>query len=346
MSLTSVFKDLIQHLKDNHLPLNMFNLLSSIEERKFIHEEDWIIFKTQNDVLLFERIMNELSHNVKLNDAINYLISTESIYSSALSDFMIKQKNSSTTNTHYLEQYGYNLRNLQKETCLHREEVQELIKVCLNRNYKNNIMLIGSPGIGKTFLIASIAHMLNIDIYYIDISKILSGTQYRGEFEKKFHAILDEALKQKTVLFFDEAHAILNTGNSEGGISGADILKPYLMNNNFQIIAATTKQEAAVFAHDKAFERRFNFIHLKELSPDNTRDIVKSKFIQTMAWEQSRLDEIFSYLDTHCGNRNYPDKAIDFFDFYFTGEKLSLFQSDNFNKVFHLFTQMNNCILD
>lgn len=346
MPFSSNLNDLVLGLKHNNTPVNLFNILSFVEEKNNVaFSDDWHIFKENNDTILFNQIIEEQGSSATLQSAISYLLESESIYSNILSDYMIKRKHSYDNKCSFITQYGYNLKDLKQESCLHREQEQEIIKICLHRDYKNNIMLIGDSGVGKTFLIASIAHLLNLDIYYIDISSVLAGSKYRGEFEKKFHAILNEALEHKKILFFDEAHTILNTGNSDGGISGADILKPYLMNNNLQIIGATTIEESTFFSHDKAFERRFNFVQMKELTVEKTKDIIKNKFKETAGWDQQVFDQIFLYLDNNFMNRNYPDKALDFFDFYFAGEKLSFFNIDDIEKVFNFFTLMSTVSL-
>jgi len=334
--------DIIERLNRSDSPINLFNILSSIEtENNILSDDDWHIFKKNNDTILFSQIIEEQGSDTTIQKSIKYLLESESIYSNILSNYIIKRQDSCATKYSFITQYGYNLKDLKRETCLHREQEIQLITICLNRDYKNNIMLVGNSGVGKTFLIASIAHTLNIDIYYIDISSVLSGTKYRGEFEKKLHAILNEALKYKKILFFDEAHTILNTGNSDGGISGADILKPYLMNSDFQIIGATTTEESTLLTRDKAFERRFNFIYLEELTIEQTKEIIKNKYQQTTLWDQGTFDQIFTYLNNNFTNRNYPDKALDFFDFYFAGEPLSSFNIKEIDKVFGFFTRMN-----
>lgn len=326
-----------------NVPVNIFNLLSLVEHQTNVPlNTDWQIFKENDDTALLEKIFKEYGSNTNLQNVFDYLLECESTYSNLLSHYLTQYQAQNQNHIQLLNKYGYNLKNLKHEPCLHREQEQELIKICLKREYKNNIMLIGEPGVGKTFLIASIAHILNLDIYYIDISSILAGSKYRGEFEKKFHDILNEAITLKKVLFFDEAHTVLNTGNSDGGISGADILKPYLMRVDFQMIGATTIDEAALFVNDKAFERRFNFIHLQALTVANTKEIIKSKYQEVRSWDSQLLDKIYLYLDNTFQNRNYPDKALDFFDFYFSGERLSSFNMDEIEKVFSLFNRMNN----
>ncbi|MBA2650298.1 MAG: ATP-dependent Clp protease ATP-binding subunit [Legionella sp.] len=336
------FIELLEQLDNS--PINLFNILSFLEKKtKVPLNADWTIFKENDDTVLFEQIIKEYGADATLQKVFDYLLELETIYSNLLSDYLVQYREQNR-NTSLFDKYGYNLKNLKQDDCFHREQELELIKICLKRNYKNNIMLIGEPGVGKTFLVASIAYILNIDVYYIDISSILSGSKYRGDFEKKFHDILNEALKHKKILFFDEAHTILNTGNSDGGISAADILKPYLMCSDFQIIGATTRDEAALFTRDKAFERRFNFIQLDELTLESTKDIIKNRHQEIMSWDQQLLDKIFLYLDNTFMSRSYPDKALDFFDFYFSGEKLSSFKVNDMEKVFSLFNRMNNIL--
>ena len=133
-----------------------------------------------------------------------------------------------------------------------------------------------------------------------------------SNFEKKFHDILNLALSNKKILFFDEAHTILDTGSSDGGVSGADILKPYLMRPDFQIIGATTVEEANIFYNDKAFARRFNFIRLEQLTVENTKENIKNKYHQLTNWEPNLIETIFFFSDNTLKSRNYPDKALDF----------------------------------
>jgi ATP-dependent Clp protease ATP-binding subunit ClpC len=340
--VTYKFNDILNELKTENKGLNLFNVLIRVEENNDKNlNDDWQLLKDCDDTVLFNQIIAEQGNNITLRDVIDYLLSSGSRYAALLSNYLIQDKDSIDAECNFLVQYGYNLRELKYQPCLHREDEQKMIKICLNREYKNNIMLVGSPGVGKTFLIASIAHIMNLDIYYIDISNVLSGTKYRGEFEKKLHEILTEAVLHNKILFFDEIHMMMSTGNTDGGISGADILKPYLMNNKVKIIGATTLEEFSLFSHDKAFERRFNLVYLNELTSEHTKDIIKSAFKQTVDWDQLVINQIFTYLDNDFESRKYPDKAIDFFDFYFAGEKLSFFNNTEIAKAIKCFSKMN-----
>lgn len=136
-----------------------------------------------------------------------------------------------------------------------REKELELMKIVLGKKYRSNLLISGAPGVGKTALVESLSE--NFPIIQLDTLSLISNTEYRGSFEKKIRQIIDYAIQHHLILFIDEIHSLYNLGQSEGGISALNILKPYLSAGELSIIGATTNNELEILEKDKAFTRRF-----------------------------------------------------------------------------------------
>ena len=214
---------------------------------------------------------------------------------------------------------------------IHREnEINQLIEVLL-RKQKQNAIIIGEPGVGKTALVEYLAHLINIQkvpaylkdkcIYELDIASIIAGTKYRGEFEEKLKKILKKVKEdKKAIVFIDEIHNIIGAGGAEGAIDASNIIKPYLSRGDICCIGATTYDEyVKLFEKEKALERRFQVIRLYEPTILQTKDILlacKESFIKYHKIDIS--NQVISdlvYLTSHyVFDRCFPDKAIDVLD--------------------------------
>lgn len=209
-------------------------------------------------------------------------------------------------------------------------EINRLINI-LNRRTKNNPVLIGEPGVGKTAIAEGLAlrisegsvpaKMANKRILSLDITAVTAGTMYRGMFEERMKKIAKEAEKQKDViLFIDEMHIIMGAGSSmDSNMDAANILKPYLTKGRMQIIGATTLEEYREIEKDAALERRFQTITVGEPNLEETFAILKglkSKYenFHGVRYTDEVLNACVQIADRYLFERFMPDKAIDLMD--------------------------------
>jgi ATP-dependent Clp protease ATP-binding subunit ClpE len=192
----------------------------------------------------------------------------------------------------YLDTYGSNLTNMAKDGEIDRiigrqREIDRVVQI-LNRRAKNNPVLIGEPGVGKTAIAEGLAvriaekqvpvKLFDTEIYLLDLTSIVAGTQFRGQFESRMKAIIDEAKKNgNIILVIDELHNIMGAGEAEGGtMNAANILKPALAKGDVQIIGATTLEEYRKHIEkDSALERRFQPVIVDEPSIAESIEILK-----------------------------------------------------------------------
>jgi ATP-dependent Clp protease ATP-binding subunit ClpC len=208
-------------------------------------------------------------------------------------------------------------------------EVERVIQI-LSRRRKNNPILIGEPGVGKTAVAEALAlkiasqeiaqNLADKRISVLDVASLLAGTKYRGEFEERIKRIMDEVkLNKNMILVIDEVHTIIGAGAAEGSLDAANILKPALSRGEFQCIGATTLDEYRNIEKDPALERRFQPVYIGEPSHDETIEILKGLRKNYEMFHQVRLpdDTIKRTVDmstTYIKDRFLPDKAIDLID--------------------------------
>ncbi len=234
-----------------------------------------------------------------------------------------------------LEVYGTDLTSKAKEGKLDpvigRDKQQERLVTILSRRTKNNPVLIGEPGVGKTAVVEGLAqriahedvpdHLLDRRVVQLDIAAMIAGTKYRGEFEERLKKVIDELKKQKNViLFVDELHLIAGAGAAEGALDAANMLKPALARGELHMIGATTLEEYRKHIEkDSALERRFQSIIVKEPSIKDTIAILKGlKPYYENHHGVTINDEVIEgavYMaDRYVSERFMPDKAIDVID--------------------------------
>lgn len=242
-----------------------------------------------------------------------------------------KEKNGTTPN---LDFFCANLNEkVKKEEVLliGREKELERMFNSLGRKTKNNPLLIGDPGIGKTALVEGLAQRINSGkvpenlsdkkIMALDMALVVAGTNFRGEFEQRLKDILDEASRDKNIIIFiDEIHGIVGAGNSSGGLDAANILKPLLTQGNIRCIGATTLEEFKKYIEkDPALERRFQPIILKEPDTKDTLKIIKGikknyeKF-HNVAITDEAVEAAVDLSNRYIQDRFQPDKSIDLID--------------------------------
>lgn len=210
-------------------------------------------------------------------------------------------------------------------------EIERVVEI-LSRRTKNNAVLVGSSGVGKTAIVEGLANMIaqgkvpgplhNKKILALDLSGLVAGTKYRGEFEKRLKAILDEVIasQRQIILFIDELHTLAEAGEATGAIDAADILKPALARGELQAIGATTEKEYEQYIiKDVTLERRFQPVMVKEPTAAETIEILRglrSRYethhhVQISDEALSRAVELSDKL---LHDRHFPDKAIDAMD--------------------------------
>ena len=210
------------------------------------------------------------------------------------------------------------------------KEIHEVIKV-LARRGKNNPVLIGEPGVGKTAVAEGLAQLILTEkapdfldgnlIMALDLGSILAGTKYRGEFEERLKRIVEEAQNDAAIiLVIDEIHTLVGAGAAEGAVDAANILKPALARGKFRCIGATTIDEYRKYIErDPALERRFQPVQVDEPSVAVTIDILRglrSKFEQhhTLTYHDKAVEQAAILADKFIADRFLPDKAIDVLD--------------------------------
>ncbi len=211
------------------------------------------------------------------------------------------------------------------------EEVTRVIQV-LSRRRKNNPLLVGESGVGKTAVIEGLARMIVEDqvpeilrdnvIYSLDLGSLLAGTKYRGDFEKRFKALLGELKNNpKAILFIDEIHTIIGAGAASGGVMDAsNLLKPVLTSGDLRCVGSTTYQEyRGIFEKDRALSRRFQKIDVNEPDVETTYRILKglkSRFEEhhDLRYSDNALRAASELAGRYINDRFMPDKAIDVID--------------------------------
>lgn len=212
-----------------------------------------------------------------------------------------------------------------------RDEQQERMVTILSRRTKNNPVLIGEPGVGKTAVVEGLAqriaredapdHLLDRRVVQLDLAAMIAGTKYRGEFEERLKKVVDELRNQKNViLFVDELHLITGAGAAEGALDAANMLKPALARGELHMIGATTMDEYRKYIEkDSALERRFQPIIVKEPSLKDTAAILKGlkayyEKHHSVTISDDVIDDAVYMADRYVSERYMPDKAIDVID--------------------------------
>ena len=211
------------------------------------------------------------------------------------------------------------------------EEIERAIQI-LCRRRKNNPLLVGEAGVGKTAIAEGLAYrivknevpevMNEVTVYSLDLGALLAGTKYRGDFEKRFKSLLKELENdEKAILFIDEIHTIIGAGAASGGVMDAsNLLKPLLSSGRLRCMGSTTFQEyQSIFEKDRALARRFQKIDVNEPSVAETTKILrglKSKYEEYhgVRYTMAALSVAAKLSDKHINDRHLPDKAIDVID--------------------------------
>lgn len=284
------------------------------------------------DKLLFN--MLDVSEGVAIRLLINMNIDVDAIYNYL--------KNSNSYDNLLIYKYGKILNKTvdYKEHVVGRDKEINLVLETLLRKKKNNPLLIGEAGVGKSAIVEEITRKIvsgNIyeeflDKVIVDLSmaSLISGTKYRGEFEDRLNKIILEIKEHpEIILFIDEVHTMASAGAAEGAISAGDILKPFLARGDIKCIGATTREEYEKYIlKDKALSRRFETIFVKEPNENDTINILKSIKKEYINYHKVNISDenielIVHLANVYFPNKKNPDKAIELLDSVLSYVKLN-----------------------
>ncbi len=246
-----------------------------------------------------------------------------------------KEKKQEKSKTPVLDTYGRDLTRLAREDKLDpivgREKEIERVAQVLSRRKKNNPVLIGEPGVGKTAIAEGLAVRIvekkvsrvlhDKRVVTLDLAALVAGTKYRGQFEERMKAVMNELEKSRDViLFIDELHTIVGAGGASGSLDASNMFKPALARGELQCIGATTLNEYREFIEkDGALDRRFQKIMVEPTSVDDTITILKNikhkyETHHGVHYSDKAIEETVKLSDRYITDRHFPDKAIDVMD--------------------------------
>ncbi len=371
-------KDITQKLKKYNLSYQSFKeeIIKIIGEGS--KESQWFLYTP-----LLKRILETASIDAKENNGgtitVNHLMSAlleegegvairimlgmnidiDALYS----DFAYKILNNSSSKKLLLEELGINLNKKALSGKLdpvtgRDKEIRRVLEI-LSRRTKNNPLLIGPAGVGKTAIVEELASMIvkgNVPlslkgkrIISLDMATSVAGTKYRGEFEERMRKIIDEIENNDDIiLFIDEIHTLVGAGGAEGAIDASNIFKPALARGKLRCIGATTTEEYQKYIEkDSALERRFQKVNIEEPDKKTVKNILMNlkeiyEGFHHVIIDEETIDQIINLADKYVYNRYEPDKSIDILDEVCA--KVSLKESKKL-KDYRLYNQkLNNVI--
>ncbi|MCM3726148.1 ATP-dependent Clp protease ATP-binding subunit [Neobacillus cucumis] len=242
----------------------------------------------------------------------------------------------------FIDQFGRNLSTMAKAGLIdpvigRDQEIKRIIEI-LNRRNKNNPVLIGEPGVGKTAIAEGLAlkiargdvpgKLRNKEVYLLDVASLVANTGIRGQFEERMKQLISELQERKNIiLFIDEVHLLVGAGSAEGSMDAGNILKPALARGELQVVGATTLKEYRQIEKDSALERRFQPVHVLEPTPEAAIEILKGlqkkyEDYHEVTYSEEALHACVHLSQRYIQDRFLPDKAIDLLDE--AGSKLNL----------------------
>ena len=250
----------------------------------------------------------------------------------------------------FIDQFGRNLTHMAKAGLIdpvigRDEEIKRVIEI-LNRRNKNNPVLIGEPGVGKTAVVEGLAlkiaegdvpgKLRNKEVYLLDVASLVANTGIRGQFEERMKQLIEDLQKRKNIiLFIDEIHLLVGAGSAEGSMDAGNILKPALARGELQVVGATTLKEYRQIEKDSALERRFQPVQVDEPSTEAAIQILKGiqkkyEDYHGVIYSDEAIQACVTLSQRYIQDRFLPDKAIDLLDE--VGSKLNLTIDDQSNE--------------
>ena len=321
-TVSSVTKDNIKIGKDAVLSLQNAQGLMTSSGDQFIAIDTWIVANLNHNV--FKDVLGKYVNLSEVKKTLEAMRGGSKVESASADD-----------NFEALEKYGINLNQKSLDGELdpvigRDEEIHRMMQILI-RKTKNNPIVLGEPGTGKTAIVEGLAQritagevptsLLNKKVITLDMSALIAGAKYRGEFEDRLKKVIDEVKKAgNIILFIDEIHTIVGAGASEGSMDAANILKPALARGELHTIGATTlKEYRKFFEKDAALQRRFQPVNLDEPSVNEALHILRGlkQRLEThhnIIINDSALVSACKLSDRYIGDRFLPDKAIDLID--------------------------------
>lgn len=308
-------------------------LLSILREENNVAAQILAKFGVSYDVFRAELDQKEEYRSSRMRSEMPDTPSSEPDYPSGTGGE--RSRKSSKSKTPVLDNFGRDLTQAAEDNKLDpivgREKEIERVAQILSRRKKNNPVLIGEPGVGKTAIAEGLALriiqrkvsrvLFNKRIVTLDIASLVAGTKYRGQFEERMKAVMAELEKSPDIiLFIDELHTIVGAGGASGSLDASNIFKPALSRGEIQCIGATTLDEYRQYIEkDGALERRFQKVMVEPTSPDETRQIldnIKEKYEDhhNVDYTPEAISACVSLSERYISDRFFPDKAIDVLD--------------------------------
>ncbi|MEA2015939.1 MAG: ATP-dependent Clp protease ATP-binding subunit [Actinomycetota bacterium] len=279
------------------------------------------------------RVLNSLGMTLNIvKEKVKEILDNQPYYADSEKNITKKNQNKSLK---MLARYGKNLTLLAKEDKLdpligRRKEIDRIIQI-LSRRTKNNTILIGESGVGKTAIVEGLAqfiyskkvpsNLVNKRIFTLDLGALIAGSRYRGDFEERLKKVLSEIKNDgEIILFIDEVHTLVGAGAAEGAIDAASILKPMLARGEIQAVGATTINEYRKYVEkDKALERRFQPIFINEPTVYETIEILRGlknryELFHNLSIDEESIVAAAKLSHRYISDRFLPDKAIDLVD--------------------------------
>ena len=304
--------------------INAINISKSAND-EFVATQHLLISLFQSEGTVGQMLKDQGISEKNLKESLNQLQKGEKITSAGAEE-----------NYNSLSKYAKNLNHLAEEGKLdpvigRDEEIRRLLQI-ISRRTKNNPLLVGEPGTGKTAIAEGLAHRIiegdvpdNLkekQIFALDMGALIAGAKYKGEFEERLKSVIKEVVNSdgEILLFIDEIHTLVGAGGGQGAMDAANILKPALARGELRAIGATTLDEyQKYFEKDKAFERRFQKVLVNEPDVESAISILRGIKEKYEAHHKVRIkDEAIigavSLSDRYISNRFLPDKAIDLID--------------------------------
>lgn len=311
---------------------NLFRLLSEADKLRESFQDDYLA--TEIVLLALMKLKNYVLTTYLLSNGINEMQLKTAIEEMRGGDRVTSQNQEESYQA--LEKYGIDLvqavKSGKQDPVIGRdEEIRNVIRI-LSRKTKNNPILIGEPGVGKTAIVEGLAQRIvrkdvpenlkDKTIFSLDMGALIAGAKFRGEFEERLKAVLKEVKKSdgKIILFIDEIHNIVGAGKTEGSMDAGNLLKPMLARGELHCIGATTLDEYRLYMEkDKALERRFQRVQVDEPTVEDTISILRGlkerfEIHHSVNIHDNALVAAATLSDRYITDRYLPDKAIDLVD--------------------------------